>query len=360
MHYTDLVGTYATAYADVLANGGQLYPGNGKDSANVVVRGQHCFTYWAKGSKRRQEVVDLCRYFNLDPYGKTGGRIARWLIDDLLKLPYKQTFWQKQYRDLAKQGGHWHYTYVESGKSFIGIEVDLKSAYMVSLFAGKSLLYQQGKGYFDDQGALENLQVLTPELPKWFRLQLLGCLASWRITFLARDKKNLENKELTVKQFHEISYGAAFNAVHRAILRNYKLMQKIHQIGGQYIRRIHTDSFFMDCDIPPKLENLIWEYMESKQAQWDIKGCGYSYFFDLNTGFIGKRIVGSALEVVDLMREKDIKKNRSSYDNETFQRFKDKIETSTLPEKEPIPDQVLSLPSTKQLAILPGFEVTLA
>lgn len=45
MYYIDKVGEYHQAYADVLENGGQLYPGNGKDSANVIVRGKYCITY---------------------------------------------------------------------------------------------------------------------------------------------------------------------------------------------------------------------------------------------------------------------------------------------------------------------------
>ena len=95
MYYTEKIGSYNDAYLDVLHNGGQLYPGNGKDSANVVVRGKQCITYWEKGSKRHQETVELAKYFNLDPYSKTGGRIARWLVDDCLKLPYQDSLWRK-------------------------------------------------------------------------------------------------------------------------------------------------------------------------------------------------------------------------------------------------------------------------
>lgn len=351
MHYTDKCGTYYDAYLDVLENGGQLYPGNGKDSANVIVRGKHCITYWEIGSKRHQETVELAKYFNIEPYGKTGGRIVRWLINDCFKLPYKSTFWQKRYRGLAKKGTHWHYLHVVERERFFGIEVDLKSAYISSLFAGKSLLYQDGKGFIDDNHCLENLMVITPQLPKWFRLQLLGCLASWRISFLCRDKANPASNLLVQKWYHNIEYNAAFNCVHRAILRNYKIMEKIHQIGGEYIKRIHTDSFFLDCDVPREKEEAIWNYLEEKGLEWDIKGCGYSYFYDVNSGFIGKKFVGSALEVSDKMREENIKKKRSSYDDKTMNRFGEIILNSSLPNTEPLSgrQQVDCLP--KQLAI---------
>jgi len=351
MYYIDKIGEYHHAYAEVLANGGQLYPGNGKDSANVIVRGKQCITYWAKGSKRRQEVSDLCNYFHIPSEGKTGGRVARWLISDCLKLPYHGTFWQKRYRNIAKMGTHWHYLHVEPRKRFFGIEVDLKSAYISSLFAGKTLLFHDSKGYIEDNHCLENLKLITPELPKWFRLQLLGCLSSWRVTFFTKDKKNPNSKELIAKRYHNIEYGAAFNAVHRAIIRNDKIMEKIHQLGGEYIKRIHTDSFFLDCDVPRSTEDLIWSYLEEKKLKWDIKGCGYSYFYDVNSGFVGKKFVGSALDVTEKMRETGIKKKRSSYDEKTMNRFGDIILNSSMPNTELVRDSENSNSTPEQLVI---------
>lgn len=351
MDYTDLEGDYLIAYSDVLKYGGQLYPGNGKDSAAVVVRGSQCYTYWKKDSRRKQEVKELCNFFHLDSYGKTGGRIARWLVEEVLVLPYQNSYWHPKYRGIAKSGKHWHYSYCDSRQNFLGIEVDIKSAYISSLFSQYSLLYKEGIGYIDDNGALENLKLLTPDLPKWFRLQLLGLLSSWRFTFLARDKSNSNGSELKLKHYYKISYNAAFNAVHRAILRNYKIMQKIHQIGGQYIRRMHTDSFFLDIDCPREIEDSIWKYIEERNLKWDIKGCGRCYFFDLNTGFIGNKFVGAPIDVAGMMREEKIKIDRKSLVPQVLDRFGNVIETSTFQERENQKDNSVETLNYRQLEL---------
>ena len=329
MEYFDLVGNYALAYDDVLRHGGQFYPGNGKDSANVVVRGKQCFTYWEPNSKRKAELKLLCDFLNISSEGQTGGRVARWLVDSVLNLPYQQTFWQRKYRKLAMCGNHWHYTFVVPKQRFIGIEVDLKSAYFNSLIAGKSLLFQDGKGYIEDNNSLEIINGLMPSLPKWFRLQLLGVLSSWRFFFYAKDKGNKDSKELKLKRFHKINYNAAFNATHRAILRNYKIMQRVHQIGGEHIKRMHTDSFFLELSCPEDVENQIWDYLKGKECVLDIKAAGLAYFFDLNTGFVGGKFVGSKIDVVDLMRQNDIKMKKQSLLPEVLDRFGAKIEQST-------------------------------
>lgn len=351
MNYTDLEGDYLVAYSDVLRYGGQLYPGNGKDSAAVVVRGSNCFTYWKKDSRRKQEVKELCNFFHLESYGKTGGRIARWLVDEVLVLPYHDTYWHPTYRALAKSGKHWHYSHCDSRQNFWGIEVDIKSAYISSLFAQNSLLYKEGKGYISDNGALDNLKLLTPNLPKWFRLQLLGLLSSWRFTFLARDKSDSNSNELKLKYYYKVSYNAAFNAVHRAILRNYKIMQKIHQIGGQYIRRMHTDSFFLDVDCPEEIENKIWQYIEEKQLKWDIKGCGRCFFFDLNTGFIGNKFVGAPIDVASHMREENIKIDRKSLVPQVVDRYGNIIEASSFQEDEKQENNSVEIPNYQQLEL---------
>lgn len=307
MKYFTLEGDYLSAYHFCLKNGGQLFAGNGKDSANVCLIGQNCFTFWEKGSKRKEEVKALAEYFNLDAEGMTGGRIARWVIDDLIRIPYEGTFWNRTYRDLARQGNHWHYLHCDSKKPFWGIEVDIKSAYFSSLFALPTFLYQPEKGYLYDGGALDNLKELYPFFPKWFRLQFLGCLASWRIFYLCREKSLPNSEELVRKHRNNIKYNAAFNVAHRAILRNYKIMQKIHQIGGQYIRRMHTDSFFLDHDIPVEIELDLWRYIDSRNIKYSVKAFGRAFFWDINTGFIGNKFVGARIDVAEKMRQDNIK-----------------------------------------------------
>jgi hypothetical protein len=307
MKYFTLEGDYLSAYQFCLQRGGQMFPGNGIDSANVVLIGKQCFTFWKQGSKRKQEVEALSNYFGIDPEAQTGGRIARWVVEDLLSLPYQKTFWTKNYRSLARSGKHWHYLHCDTNQQFWGVEIDLKAAYFSSLFTFKSLLFNPMMGYLNDNNAMENLKTLFPDLPKWFRLQLLGCLASWRITYLSRGKQGNDCKELEVKCRYFIKYNAAFNTAHRAILRNYKLMEKIHKIGGKYIRRIHTDSFLLDCDTPIGVEESLFNYLKEKQGTYSIKGFGRCFFWDVNTGFLGNRFVGASVDVVDRMRGQSIK-----------------------------------------------------
>lgn len=339
MNYYDLVGGYVQAYQNVLDNGGQLYPGRGKQSASVVVQGKNCYTYWPEGSKRRREVQELSAFFNLDSHGKTGGRLARWLIDTGLGIPYKGTYWSAQYRQMAKSGHHWHYSYVEPNKHFVGLEMDIKSAYTSSLLAGKSLLYHPSKGYLPDNNALENLSVLLPDLPKWFRLQLLGCLSTWQITFLARSKDPKKSLELELKSYKQIPYGAAFNATHRAIYRNYKIMERIHKIGGEYIKRMHTDSFMLDVKCPRKVAEELKSYILDKGLRLDVKRTGLSYFFDLNTGFCGKQFIGAAIDVMDSMKQANVKMQDTSYPPELVDVYGDYlVETAMCPSKGDKPD----------------------
>lgn len=333
MNYTDFEGGYFVAAEKLKEIGGQLYKGVGLDAATTLVSGNNCFTYWEKGSRRRQEIAALCKILGIDSYGKTGGRIARWLLKELICLPFERTFWQKPYRDLAKGGEHWHYTHVVAKEHFIGCEFDLKSAYFSSLFFGKSLLFDSSSGWINDNNALEMLKDINHFLPKWFRLQLLGCLSSWRMNYFVRNKENPQSNQLTYKTRYEITYNAAFNAAHRAILRNYKIMQQVHKIGGEHIKRMHTDSFTLALTCPEKTEIEIFNYLENKGLKVDVKNCGQAYFFDVNAGFIGRHFVGSKNDVVELMRDSQVKMKREKINPQVLDRFGEKIVNSNFMEK---------------------------
>ena len=328
-NYQEKTGDYMDAYTDVVQNGGQLYPGNGKDSANVVVRGKQVFVYWKSKSVRHREVVDICNFLGIDSHAMTGGRVARKLLNDILELPYKRTFWNKKYRSLAVSGKHWHYYHVVPNEVFYGAEFDLKSAYFASLIQCKTLLYAEGKGYLEDNGTLEAIRELVPYMPKWFRLQLLGCISSWNFRFMTRDKSKPDSSELVQKRICKITFNAAFNCVHRAILRNYKIMQKIHEIGGEHIKRMHTDSFFLSWECPVTTETLLFDYLKEKHCEVSVKASGKAFFFDLNTGFIGKKFVGSKLDVIELMRGSDIKMGKSDTPAKVLDRFGNWIEAES-------------------------------
>lgn len=319
--HSEKEGTFIDAYQDVLENGGQLFQGNGKDSPVTVVRGKKTIIYWQKNSRKRGEILQLCSSMNIDPYAVTGGRIARFLLDEILSLPYEKTFWNKRYRSLAVSGHHWHYYHVVPWQFFYGCEFDIKSAYFASLMKSKTLLYMEGKGYVDDGGAIESLSSLIPSMPKWFRLQLLGVLASWQLKFLSPSKKPEDNGKLVIKSIPKIQYNAAFNCVHRAILRNYKIMENIHKIGGEHIKRMHTDSFFLSWECPVDIEAKIFEYLAEKGCEVSVKASGKAFFYDLNTGFIGKKFVGSKIDVIELMRSNGQKMQKTNTPVQVMDRF---------------------------------------
>ena len=66
--HSEREGTMVDAYEDVLQNGGQLFQGNGRESAHTVVRGKKTVVYWAKNSRKKAEVASLCRDMGIDPY----------------------------------------------------------------------------------------------------------------------------------------------------------------------------------------------------------------------------------------------------------------------------------------------------
>lgn len=321
MKYIDFVGNLPEAIELVRTRGGRLYAGKYRDSSHTVVIGNECYTFWSPKSKSRAQVYELCRQFNVPTKGQTGARLARWVIEELIELPFKRTYWDRIYRNVAKSGEHWHYNYVNPNKHFYGVEFDLKSAYFNSLFAGQSLLYSPRLKYLNDNGALERLKDLTPMFPKWFRLQLLGIMASWRYTYMVRPKNMSPNSELITKVSHHIGYGAGFNAVHRAIIRNYKIMRQVHRIGGKYIERMHTDSFLLNIECPENIEQDIHSYLEEKKVETDIKTAGYSYFFDLNTGYVGKSFIGAKVDVLARMRQEQIKMKRDGGYNVVLSKY---------------------------------------
>lgn len=323
MEYLELQGDFLDAYSMVSTGGGQLYCGDGKDTANVVVRGNKCYTFWRNDSLMRTKVRELAVSFGFNPDGMTGGRIARRMLKEIVGLDTSGTYWHKTYRDLAKDGSHWHYMHCDNKKTFWGVELDLKSAYFSSYLSFPSMLYSPSVQYIDDGGAMDNLRELYQHFPKWYRLQVLGMMASWRTFYYCRDKKNPERVDLVQRHRYNISYGAAFNTVHRAILRNYKIMQRIHKIGGSHIRRMHTDSFFLDADTPQSVANNIKGYLQDKGVSVSCKGYGKCYFWDINTGFIGKRIVGSPPLVIQSMREDGIKMAKPEVNDGYAQIFSD-------------------------------------
>lgn len=295
--YFQYQATYPEALAEFLLSGGLFFPSKTPDAPSTIVRGRSIFTYWPPQSALRAKVLSLALTFGCEHPAPTVGRVCRWFISDFLELPFEGTAWAKSYRALAAKGTHWHYLYVDTRDSYLGVEIDLKSAYFSSYLRGGSLLYSPRYGYLDDGLARDKLVAFLELVPKWFRLSMLGILAGHRMKFCTRGLTTSGTAELLFKSIPKISYGAAFNAAHRAIVRNYKILQKVHSLGGEWVRRIHTDSFFLDAHCPDVQERRIFDYLSDKGCEFSVKGVGNAYFWDVNTGIIGRKYVGAKAEV---------------------------------------------------------------
>jgi len=299
--YEEREGGYGAAMTELIQKGGQLYSGDSTDGCTTVVRGCYVTRFWESRSNKRGKVMDACNTFGYDSYGMTGGSLCRKIIDDILQLPYKNTPFSNTYRKIAEQGKHWHYQYVLTGDHGKTIEYDLSSAYMTQFLRLPSMILLGKDEFADDNGAMEKLRTIMPLFPKWLRVQFLGVLASHNRTTITRFK---EGNEWTVKKTitPSITYGGAFNAAHRAILRVYRIMEQVHRLAGEDCKRIHTDSFLLSQGIHiPKLQ-AIFDFLESNEQELQIKAIGRSCFWDLNEGVIGTKIIGSKPMVATKMK----------------------------------------------------------
>lgn len=303
--YKELVGGYSECVGAMLREGGQVYSSEQKGGANVHVRGCYVNTYWEKDSKQKGKVLEACELFGYDSYAMTGGRLIRRIIADIVQLNYQKTRYAKCYEELAKDGGHWHYQFVNPGDNGYCVEFDLKSAYFTSYLQLDSCLLKDANDFLEDGGAMERLRELNKLFPKWMRLQFLGVLASHSKSTITR-KQGKEGWEVKLNKFPSIETGYAFNAAHRAILRTYKIMKKVHQIGGEYIARIHTDSFAIKANCPDSVEAELFNFLKTHNQEIAVKGMGRLFLWDLNTGYIGRKTIGQKQEVLTRIREENI------------------------------------------------------
>jgi len=314
-------GGYLEALAAFSEMGGRFFPQRSPDSPSTIVSGNRCVTYWDSRSRLLPKCINLCKTLDLEWNGQSPGRIARQILTTIVGLQKQKHGWGKLYASLARKGFHWHYTYVETGYHPYLLEFDLKSAYFTSLFQGRSLLYHDYKGFVDDCGMLENLKAIETLLPKFMRLIILGVVASHKMQFYTIDRTVEDSFAMRLSTVPNIEYGMAFNAAHKAIRRTYELMRKIHSIGGDYVKRIHTDSFALTHDTPAKIESEIFGLLERNGYPVSIKAQGSAHFLSLNEGIIGTKLIGAKDLVFKEFREKQIKIPKHELDYEAYRRW---------------------------------------
>jgi len=277
------------------------------------------------------------------------GTLAKRLMRDIVGLETKDTCWGKKALRMAKDGGHWHYLYVETGYHPFLIEFDLKSAYFSSLFSFPSLLYDEHKGFINDSGSMDVLKQITPYMPKWLRLVILGILASHKQQFYTLDKDSEGEPCLKLNTLNKISYGAAFNCAHKAISKTYQCMQKVHSIGGNSIKRIHTDSFALEVDCDGIVETSIMEFLDKHGYLTSVKGYGSSHFLNLNEGLIGKKLIGVRDSVFEQLRSASVKIPKVELTEEQKARWNDYLYPANSGDSEDTSTQSIE---DKQLTII--------
>lgn len=329
-HYYTEYGGYAAAVNCALTIKGQFFPGRSKDSAHTVVRGSEVYTFWEEDSVLRKNVILAAKQYNYDPEHMTAGRLCRSILRDIVGLHPKGTFYGRTYRKLSNDGFHWHYQHVEPGYHPYLVEFDLRSAYMTSLMAGRTFFYHEVYGWQDDGGALECMREIYPTMPKWLRLTMLGIIASHRTTFYKIEEVGKGQIEMKPTTINKIEWGAAFNAVHGAILRTWRTMEKIHQIGGKHVKRMHTDSFAVSPELDYKAEGEIFELLSSKGFDVSIKASGSALFINLNEGVIGRKLIGSKHELEETMKLRNLKIKREWIDYDEMLRFTARVPGSKL------------------------------
>lgn len=302
-------GDLSSAQLLLTQKGGQLYPARDSHGPFVITRGSIITTLWPPNSPRRGKVIEMARTLEYDPHIATTGRLVRHLLDDIVRLEYKPTYFEPKWRGLAEKGNHWHYLHCVPGSYEYCIEIDLVSAYWTALMTQPSILLSKDANFLDDGGALSSLNSMVGLLPKAFRLALVGSIASWRQTYFVRDKNDPTNSMISTKTRHEIKYGAAFNAVHRAILKVWKVMEICHKIVGKDCVRIHTDGITVNAMNGMAWERQLEDFILSQGFDYTVKAQGNTWINDVNSAIVGRKVIGVPSIVAREAKERGIKIN---------------------------------------------------
>lgn len=315
MQYTTQHSGYPGALLFFQENGGQFIPRKRKDGTSTVVLGKSVHTFWEPDSTSYHKCKAAAISFGFPHEHFTPGRLAKFILKEVCKLEPKGTEPDRKIIQLAKDGFHWHYTHVIPGYHPYLLEFDLCSAYATSLASQESFFFNQFAAVPSDGGSLANFRALMPSLPKWLRMIILGTIASHRMTFGVMPNRASGDFKIIWKTIHKIDYGAAFNQVHRAILRVYRVMRRIHEIGDIHIKRMHTDSFALSGDCPTQVESDIFDYLANQGFEVACKAQGTSHFLDLNSGIIGRKFIGVPLEIRTVLSAQKLKPKRYYLDN---------------------------------------------
>lgn len=312
---------YAGAIDCLQTIGGQLFPSKRKDGTSTVVKGKECYTFWDADSKSYHKCAQLAKDISFPHEHFTPGRIAKFLLEEVVGIDPAIGSPDPIFVRLAKDGFHWHYTHVETGYHPYLLEFDLCAAYATSLGQFDSPYFSMNRLTISDPLAMESLRVALATVPKWMRLVMIGQMASHRMTFATMPRRAEGCYQLKWQTINKIKYGDAFNRTHQAILRVYRLLESIHKIAGTSIKRIHTDSFALPVDCDTRIEAEIFQLLDDKGFSYSCKAQGSSHFFDLNSGIIGRKFVGVPFEIRESIKALPAKPRRVFITPEQLERW---------------------------------------
>lgn len=319
-YYTEHTG-YAGAMDCLQTIGGQLFPAKRKDGTSTVVRGKECYTFWSPDSKSYGQCGLLADNISFPHEHFTPGRIASFLLEKVVGIDPSYGTPDPVFIKLAKDGFHWHYTHVETGYHYYLLEFDLCAAYATSLGQFDSPYFSMNQQTTPNPSVMESLRVALAIVPKWMRLVMLGQMATHKMTFVTMPNRANGDYKLKWQTINKIKYGYAFNQVHRSILRVYRLLEAVHKIGGDSIKRIHTDSFTLSADCDTTIEAEIFKLLDDKGFSYSCKAQGSSHFFGLNSGIIGRKFVGVPFEIREQIRALPEKPKRVYITPEQLERW---------------------------------------
>ncbi len=306
--------THHTGYAGALVclqeKGGTMFPRKGKDGVSTVNSGQTTYSFWEPNSVNYHRCKQLAEQLNFPHEHFTSGRIAKYILKDICGLNPEGTYVEPRILELARDGFHWHYTHVETGYHPYLLEFDLCQAYATTLVKYENFFFNMSIPTPHDSDSLTNLRELLPVLPKWMRMVMLGIIASHRMTFATMPNRASGDCSLKWVTISKVNYGAAFNQVHRAILRLYRFCQRLHEIGGHHIKRMHTDSFALCGECPSSVESSIFDFIQEGGYEVTCKAQGTSHFLSLNSGIVGRKFIGVPCEVRESIASQNERRRR--------------------------------------------------
>lgn len=324
------------------------------DSHNTItiVHGNKVITWWKPGKEHnevRKETYQLAEKFAqlsgnyeaFQPEKMTPGRLIRAFLKHIIKLEItgKSKIYGDRYYYLVKErqqllseqcisevdmrdtsygftalplrenASHWHYLYLAEKPSGYAIELDIKAAYFTSLLQEKTLFwYDPGKGggncfWLPDGGAMLRLNEYVEEIPKWFRLQMLGIIGSHQREYGTLDLAT----GFIIPQVDNgaIKYGSAFNTVHKAIYRVYKVMSEVANQVGVDLLRSHTDCFTLKASMTRRAEAEFLSALAARGFTVSCKGVGWAHFWDIDRGLLGMGEPKGHLKEIDDLRQRD-------------------------------------------------------